>query len=49
MLSAKGRRLAVRATKELNRAVFEATGLSAARRRQLFSLLQEVWRNAGNF
>jgi len=49
VLSAKGRRLAVRATKELNRAVFEGTGLSAARRRQLFSLLQEVRRNAGDF
>lgn len=49
VLSAKGRRLAVRATTALNRGVFEASDPSAAHSPQLFSLLQEVRRSAGDF
>lgn len=49
VLSAKGRRLAVRATTALNETVFEVSSPSAAHSPQLFALLQEVRRSAGDF
>ena len=48
-ISAAGRRLATRATTDLNAQVFEAIGLSEAESSQLFRLLRKIRHDAGDF
>lgn len=48
-ISAAGRRLATRATSDLNSQVFDAIGLSESESAQLFRLLRKIRRDAGDF
>lgn len=48
-IAGKGRRVAERATAEMNAQLFESLELSAGERRRLFDLLQELRRRAGDF